>query len=146
MPSGIQQYCSINLYINKKCSRVNTLPIWIQMRHKQNKKTLSLFSEIWAQISRMKDWGINIFLSRNWCQNLFRSLCRWEPALKLEKYDWYFLELDMFYLTKASHGLPKYKCSFELWVLVSLKCPATKLMSHHSWLEQLNRDTHIPKV
>jgi hypothetical protein len=43
---GIQHYWSIYMYIYKQCSRVNTLQIWIQMWHKQNKKTFSVWAEI----------------------------------------------------------------------------------------------------
>jgi hypothetical protein len=50
MPSGINIIVNIHVW----CSRVNTLQIWIQMRHKQNKKIFSVYVEAWTQISRMK--------------------------------------------------------------------------------------------
>jgi hypothetical protein len=43
----------VSVYINKWCSRVNTLHIWINMLHKQNNKIFSVCAKIWTWISRM---------------------------------------------------------------------------------------------
>jgi hypothetical protein len=64
MLSGMQDYWSIYIYINKYCWRVNTLKIWTQIGHKQNKNILSVYAVIWTRISRMNDGHI-------------RQLCRY---------------------------------------------------------------------
>jgi hypothetical protein len=56
MPSGFQIYWSIYMCINKQCSRVNTPHIWIETRHRQNKKMISVWVEIWTRISMMNNW------------------------------------------------------------------------------------------
>jgi hypothetical protein len=47
------------MYINKWCSRVNTLQFWIQMRHKQKKKIFSVYAKIWTPISKINNKRIN---------------------------------------------------------------------------------------
>jgi hypothetical protein len=73
MPSGIRHYWSIYMYINKQCSRVNTLQIWIQMWHKQTQKIFSAWAEILTRISRIY-------------KTVMTSQDIWKPEIKIYWY------------------------------------------------------------